>query len=155
MDDAFGTFLYIIISIIILVVTGLRKVKANQEAEKRELTGEENMPGMDSPGGFSLEDIFGDRYESYPSEREETKKSQDIAEYVKEKTGKIAGEPSDTISKILDTPPDEEGVSVFNSEIDDIISRSDISKTKTDINILEDVDWKKAVIFSEILNRKY
>ncbi len=153
MDEAFGTFLYILISIIILVVTGLRKMKANRELEKSEPAGEENMPDMNNERGMSWEEIFGipDEEEQRPPAEEPRP---DMAAYVKEKTEYLHGKKEVTEKK-PDSVPAEEETSVFSSEIADAISRNQISEKQDTTGVFDDTDWQKAIIYSEILSRKF
>jgi hypothetical protein len=148
MEDGVSAILYIIISAIIILIGVLGKKKKPQQIPGGSGNGE--LEGMDFFEKLGLKDIDEDKeeYIDVEEEVEETKKAGDselheisITPTFSDQSEKM-GEAEE---KIFEEETEKENAySILSDEVD-----YDINEIK------EEFDLKKAIIYSEIINRKY
>jgi len=148
MEDGVSAILYIIISAIIILIGVLGKKKKPQQIPGGPGNGEPE--GMDFFEKLGLKDIDEDKeeYIDFEEEVEETKKAGDnelhevsIAPTFSDQSEKRA----EVEEKIFEEETEKENAySILSDEFD-----NDINEIK------DEFDLKKAIIYSEIINRKY
>ena len=135
----------IIISLVIIAINALGSKKKqevkNQQGETRTLT---------------IDDIFKELRKA----KEEAEQEDDYIPKAKKKPQtQILERPAEKTPEpiILSTMPEKEGVAVFTHTVPPITSlqHTDYDTAGENPIDVKDIDWRKAVIASEILNRKY
>jgi len=149
MEDGVSAILYIIISAIIILVGVLGKKKKPQQIPGS--TGNGKTGGMDFFEKLGLKDMDEDKEEfiDIEEEIEETKKAGDREQYGTSITPPTFEDQSDK-----ETEPTEK---IFEKETEEVDAYSEISDEFDNdiIEIKDEFDLKKAIIYSEIINKKY
>ena len=148
MEDGVSAILYIIISAIIILVGVLGKKKKPQQIPGGSGNGEPE--GMDFFEKLGLKDIDEgkEEYIDVEEEVEETKKADDSELHEISITPAFEDQSDKKVvvtEKIFEEETEEENAySILSDEVD-----NDINEIK------DEFDLKKAIIYSEIINRKY
>ena len=164
----------IIISLVIIAINALgskKKQEVKNQQGERPLQDTESHETTDEPWGetrtLTIDDIFKElRKAKEEAEQEDDyipkakKKPQtQILERPAEKTlpGWLARDIVSPEPIIPSTMPEKEGVAVFTHTVPPITSlqHTDYDTAGENPIDVKDIDWRKAVIASEILNRKY
>ena len=148
MEDGVSAILYIIISAIIILVGVLGKKKKPQQIPGG--SGNRETGGMDFFEKLGLKDMDEEKEEfiDIEEEIEETKKAGDREQYETSITPAFevqSDKRTEVIQQIvIEETEEEDAYSEISDEFDD------------DINEIKDeFDLKKAIIYSEIINKKY
>lgn len=155
MDDSFGNLVYIVIALVAFAISALGKKKKKQE-QKANVNIESAVNDNES-SAFSFNNIEKLIREEIGIKDQNSFNDPFESELIQEKT-------SD--EEILDTVPEElldnktqAPYSIEYADTKEVFSdfteKSDLSKEEFDEEvILDDFDLQKAVIYSEIINRK-
>ena len=146
----------IIISLVIIAINALgskKKQEVKNQQGERPLQDTESHETTDEPWGetrtLTIDDIF----------KEEAEQEDDYIPKAKKKPQtQILERPAEKTPEpiIPSTMPEKEGVAVFTHTVPPITSlHTDYDTAGENPIDVKDIDWRKAVIASEILNRKY
>jgi len=146
MEDGASSILYIIISVIIILVGILGKRKKSQQIPGSSGSGETG--GMDFFEKIGLKDTDEGKEEFFDIEEEEIKETGDREQH------KTSITPTFEDQSDKKTEPTEKA---FEEESEEVNAYSEISdEYDNDINEIKDeFDLKKAIVYSEIINKKY
>jgi hypothetical protein len=159
MKSDLGTWIYILIGVVVAVWSAVQKQKTKhvqQQPEKPEP--EKRAPTFDPwKECFPSDD---DNAKEAPVIGQETEKKGQPAPapvYAGTPKGQMPASRFEKMSGVIDHVPTDEGESVFHlEEYDyDLIKKGSEQPEPSTINYLSDFELRKAVIYSEIINRKY
>lgn len=143
-DISVGTIIYIVIGIIAFIINMIQKAnkeKANTSSEPRET--------------FDDSDEWEDSYNPAP----ETYKKHPEPVYASQQTSTLKKEVLDTVPEYKATFGMETNLApqfvYIEDNQDDFIKSGEIKSSEEVVPVALEFDMKKAVIYSEILNRKY
>lgn len=149
----------IIISLVIIAINALgskKKQEVKNQQGERPLQDTESHETTDEPWGetrtLTIDDIAESERGSRAGRRLYPKSQEKATDTNTRKTGrKNAGTDNPP------TMPEKEGVAVFTHTVPPITSlqHTDYDTAGENPIDVKDIDWRKAVIASEILNRKY
>ena len=143
----------IIISLVIIAINALgskKKQEVKNQQGERPLQDTESHETTDEPWGETRTLTIDDIFKELRKAKEEAKKKPQTQ--ILERPAEKTPEPI-----IPPTMPEKEGVAVFTHTVPPITSlqHTDYDTAGENPIDVKDIDWRKAVIASEILNRKY
>jgi hypothetical protein len=153
MDDIFDNLIYIVIALVTFGISALGKKKKKQQKQISK-SAENNTPEeKQSPFGFNLERLIKEELgveDQYEQEYEGPTEKETVVEIIEKPLDFVPEHMLDNKEDIPYSIEYDEHI-----EIKSEISDSDLTQTSHDEKtILEDFDLQKAIIYSEILNRK-
>ena len=153
----------IIISLVIIAINALgskKKQEVKNQQGERPLQDTESHETTDEPWGETRTLTIDDIFKELRKAKEEAEQEDDYIPKAKKKPQtQILERPAEKTPEpiIPSTMPEKEGVAVFTHTVPPITSlqHTDYDTAGENPIDVKDVDWRKAVIASEILNRKY
>ena len=156
MDDSFGTILYIIIAGIAFIVSVISKNKKKNARRTTPVNNNTDNPEKERPFISNIERLLNEKLDTQSHYLDRDASEED---YIEEEEPELEKEvvldfvPPEMLDDKEDTPYSveyDDTSKIFAKTIED----SEIKGEEEENPLLEEFDLQKAVIYSEIINRK-